>query len=81
LINPDQPDHGPKNNQCLMLAGRMEHGRKEFAKRWQQAAYGSINFMEHTTVCEQSHHIAYKQVTSQYLGGGKWKPASEWQIL
>jgi anaerobic selenocysteine-containing dehydrogenase len=77
LINPDQPDHGPKNNQCLMLAGRMEHGRKEFAKRWQQAAYGSINFMEHTTVCEQSHHIAYKQVTSQYLGGGKWKPASE----
>ena len=77
LIDPDQPDLGPKNNQFLMLAGRMEHGRKEFAKRWQKAAYGSINFMEHTTVCEQSHHIAYKKITSQYLGNGKWKPAAE----
>lgn len=77
LIDPDQPDLGPKNNQFLMLAGRMEHGRKEFAKRWQKTAYGSINFMEHTTVCEQSHHIAYKKITSQYLGKGKWKPAAE----
>ncbi|NOX14698.1 MAG: molybdopterin-dependent oxidoreductase, partial [Epsilonproteobacteria bacterium] len=77
LIDPDQPDLGPKNNQFLMLAGRMEHGRKEFAKRWHKGAYGSNNFMEHTTVCEQSHHIAYKQVTSQYLGNGKWKPAAE----
>jgi len=77
LIDPDQPDLGPKNNQFLMLAGRIEHGRKEFAKRWQTASYGSINFMEHTTVCEQSHHISYKKVTSQYLGKGKWKPAAE----
>ena len=77
LINPDQPDLGPKNNQFLMLAGRMEHGRKEFAKRWMRGSYGGNNFMEHTTVCEQSHHIAYKQITSQYLGGGKWKPAAE----
>ncbi len=77
LIDPDQPDLGPKNNQFLMLAGRMEHGRKEFAKRWHKGAYGSNNFMEHTTVCEQSHHIAYKQVTSQYVDGGKWKIVSE----
>ncbi|WP_331775109.1 molybdopterin-dependent oxidoreductase [Sulfurospirillum sp. 1612] len=77
LIDPDQPDLGPKNNQFVMLAGRMEHGRKELAKRWQKGSFGSINFMEHTTVCEQSHHIAYKQVTSQYLGKGKWKPAAE----
>ncbi len=77
LIDPDQPDLGPKNNQFLMLAGRMEHGRKEFGKRWQRGAYGSNNFMEHTTVCEQSHHIAYKQVTSQYVDGGKWKIVTE----
>ena len=77
LIDSNKPDLGPKNNQFLMLAGRMEHGRKEFAKRWQKGAYGSNNFMEHTTVCEQSHHIAYKQITSQYLGKGKWKPATE----
>jgi len=77
LIDPNKPDLGPKNNQFLMLAGRMEHGRKEFAKRWQRGAYCSNNFMEHTTVCEQSHHIAYKKISSQYLGKGKWKPSTE----
>ena len=77
LIDPNKPDLGPKNNQFLMLAGRMEHGRKEFAKRFQRGAYCSNNFMEHTTVCEQSHHIAYKKISSQYLGKGKWKPATE----
>lgn len=76
LIDPNQPDLGPKNNQFIMLAGRMEHGRKEFAKRWQKNSFGSVNFMEHTTVCEQSHHIAHKEVTSQYKGNGKWKSAT-----
>jgi anaerobic selenocysteine-containing dehydrogenase len=76
LIDPNQPDLGPKNNQFVMLAGRIEHGRKEFAKRWQKASFGSVNFMEHTTVCEQSHHIAYHEVTAQYIGNGKWKGAT-----
>lgn len=81
LINPDMPDLGPKNNQFLMMAGRMEEGRVDFAKRWQFDAYGSVNWIAHTTVCEQSHHIAFKQVTSQYIFNekekkGKWAPAA-----
>ncbi len=71
LIDPDHPDLGPANNQFVFQGGRIEHGRKEFAKRWVNSAFGSINWFEHTSICEQSHHIAYFEVTTQYKGG-KW---------
>ncbi|RMF30922.1 MAG: twin-arginine translocation signal domain-containing protein, partial [Chloroflexi bacterium] len=77
LIDPDHPDLGPRNNQFVFLAGRIEHGRKEFAKRWLKDAFGSVNWYEHTTICEQSHHIAFIQVTNQYKGGGKWGGGKE----
>ncbi|HIC89836.1 MAG TPA: twin-arginine translocation signal domain-containing protein [Anaerolineae bacterium] len=72
LIDPDHPDLGPKNNQFVFQAGRIEHGRKEFAKRWLKDAFGSVNWYEHTTICEQSHHIAFGEMTNQYKGNGKW---------
>jgi len=71
LIDPDHPDFGPKNNEFVFMAGRIEHGRKEFAKRWLNNGYGSINWYEHTTICEQSHHIAYSKMTNKYADG-KW---------
>lgn len=71
LIDPNHPDLGPKNNQFVFLAGRIEHGRKEFSKRWLIDAFGSVNWYEHTTICEQSHHIAYQMATNQYKNG-KW---------
>ncbi len=71
LIDPDHPDLGPKNNQFVMMCGRIEHGRKELAKRWLKGSFGSVNFYEHTTICEQSHHIAYNEATRQYKKG-KW---------
>ncbi len=64
LIDPDHPDLGPKNNQFVFQAGRIQHGRKELGKRWTKDGFGSINFFEHTTICEQSHHIATQQMTS-----------------
>ncbi|RME01654.1 MAG: molybdopterin oxidoreductase [Calditrichaeota bacterium] len=71
LIDPAHPDLGPINNQFVFLAGRIEHGRKEFAKRWLIDAFGSVNWYEHTTICEQSHHIAYAMSSNQYAKG-KW---------
>ncbi|MFQ5343205.1 MAG: molybdopterin-dependent oxidoreductase, partial [Anaerolineae bacterium] len=44
--------------------GRVEHGRKELAKRFTYDGLGSVNFYLHTTICEQSHHIAYKQMSN-----------------
>ncbi len=67
LIDPDHPDAGPVNNQFIFLGGRIEHGRKELAKRFTGDGFGSVNFYLHTTICEQSHHIAYYEMT----GGAK----------
>jgi len=71
LIDPNHPDVGPKNNQFVFLAGRIEHGRKELMKWFTFECFGSKNAFEHTTICEQSHHIAFKEMTNQWKGG-KW---------
>lgn len=64
LIDPDHPDLGPKNNQFVFMPGRIEHGRKELDKWFTNESFGSINRIDHTSICEQSHHIAYKQMNS-----------------
>ncbi len=71
LIDPEHPDLGVKNNQFVFLAGRIEPGRNDFAKRFTLNSFGSINWYDHTTICEQSHHIAYTYTTAQYASG-KW---------
>jgi len=64
LIDAEHPDLGLKNNQFVFQAGRIEHGRKELMKRFTKGTLGSVNAFEHTTICEQSHHIAYKALTN-----------------
>ena len=71
LIDPDHPDLGPKNNQFVFLAGRIQHGRAELMKWFTFQSFGSLNHVEHTTICEQSHHIAYKEMTHKWEDG-KW---------
>ncbi|RMF47199.1 MAG: twin-arginine translocation signal domain-containing protein, partial [Anaerolineae bacterium] len=39
LIDPDHPDLGPVNNQFVFQGGRVEHGRKEFIKRWVYSSF------------------------------------------
>jgi anaerobic selenocysteine-containing dehydrogenase len=68
LIDPDRPDLGPKNNGFVFQAGRIEHGRKELMKWFVHNSFGSVNAYEHTTICEQSHHIAYKALTANASG-------------
>ncbi|MFQ5437046.1 MAG: molybdopterin-dependent oxidoreductase, partial [Anaerolineae bacterium] len=66
LVDPDHPDAGPVNNQFVFLGGRIEHGRKELAKRFTYDGFGSTNFFLHTTICEQSHHIAYHAMSGKH---------------
>ena len=75
LIDPEHPDFGPKNNQFVFLAGRIQHGRDEFSKKFVNNAFGSVNWFNHTTICEQSHHIAYDRVTSSYTVDVEMKTA------
>lgn len=63
LIDPDHPDAGPKNNGFVFAAGRIEHGRKELMDWFTHDSFGSNNTYEHTSICEQSHHIAYSEMT------------------
>src|SRR3990172_5488230 len=44
LIDPEHPDLGPKNNQFVFLAGRIEEGRRAFIQRWSKSAFGSANW-------------------------------------
>lgn len=71
LIDPEHPDLGPKNNMFVFEAGRIEHGRKELMKRFMHDSFGSVNAFEHTTICEQSHHIAFDESTKPFADG-KW---------
>ena len=71
LIDPDHPDLGPKNNMFVFQGGRIEHGRKELMKRFTHDGFGSVNAFEHTTICEQSHHIAFDEVTKPFADD-KW---------
>ena len=71
LIDPEHPDLGVKNNQFVFLAGRIEPGRNNYAQRFTLNSFGSLNWYDHTTICEQSHHIAYTYTTAQYASG-KW---------
>ena len=71
LIDPEHPDLGVKNNQFVFMAGRIEPGRNNFAQRFTLNSFGSLNWYDHTTICEQSHHIAYTYTTAQYADG-KW---------
>lgn len=57
-IDPAAPELGPKANQLCFMAGRIEHGRKEFTDRWFENCYGTVNRRnDHTSICETSHHI------------------------
>ncbi|MBI4875657.1 MAG: molybdopterin-dependent oxidoreductase [Acidobacteria bacterium] len=58
-IDPALPELGPKVNQILFAPGRIQDGRKHFTDRWFGNCLGTINFrQDHTSICEESHHIA-----------------------
>ena len=58
-IDPALPELGPKVNQILFAPGRIQDGRKDFTDRWFGKCLGTINFrQDHTSICEESHHVA-----------------------
>jgi tetrathionate reductase subunit A len=74
LIDPDHPDLGPKNNQFVLLGGRISPDREKITQRFTYGALGSVNWYGHTTICEQAHHVAFQYSTAQ------WAPQTGWQV-
>ena len=74
LIDPDHPDLGPKNNQFVLLGGRISPDREKITQRFTYGSLGSVNWFGHTTICEQAHHIAFLNATAQWSPpDGGWK--------
>jgi anaerobic selenocysteine-containing dehydrogenase len=73
LIDPEHPDLGPKNNQIVLMWGRMKAGREDLYKRF-AAALGTVNAHGHTTVCQGSLYFTCKALNAEYkegkFGGG-----------
>ena len=69
LIDPDHPDLGPKNNQFVYLKGREKGGRGDFVTRFAGDAFGTVNRLGHTTVCQGSLYFTGKAMSDQYTGG------------
>ncbi len=64
-IDPTKPWYGRKANHILFSVGRSEHGRKELSDRIFGYVFGTVNYrIDHTSICEQSHHIAFKYSTA-----------------
>lgn len=74
LIDPDHPDLGPKNNQFVLLGGRISPDREKITQRFVYKSAGSVNWYGHTTICEQAHHVAFQYATAQ------WDPAAGWKV-
>ncbi len=74
LIDPNAPELGPKANQLVYSVGRSEHGRKEFTDRFFGDTFGTKNKrIDHTSICETSHHVAYEVLLNAGGIGGKGK--------
>ncbi|MFT9486460.1 MAG: molybdopterin-dependent oxidoreductase [Tepidibacillus sp.] len=71
LIDPNHPDKGPKNNQFLYQVGRIHNGRIEFTKRFVHDAFGSVNWIEKTSICGQTSNKVNIRSTMAYKDG-KW---------
>ena len=69
LIDPDHPDLGPRNNQLVFNWGRMKAGRSQFVQRFINNAFGTVNRIGHTTVCQGSLYFACRAMSEQYVNG------------
>lgn len=66
LIDPNHPDFGPKNNQMVYMWGRLKAGRQDFALRFFNDYFGTVNTHGHTTVCQGSLYFTCKAMSEQY---------------
>jgi len=63
-IDPAFPEMGKIANRLVFAPGRIQEGNADFTDRIFKAGFGTANFrVNHTSICEVSHHSAFKLVT------------------
>ncbi len=60
LIDPDRPDLGTKANQVVFYRGRGQPHSDYFYRRWIKDAFGSVNWLRHTSSCQLGYYAANK---------------------
>ncbi len=68
-INSDKPEFGPRVNQVAVLSS-VNDGRENFARRFFQQAYGTLNFIGHGSYCGG----AYRSGSGALFGDLKTMP-------
>ncbi|MGQ9803899.1 MAG: molybdopterin-dependent oxidoreductase [Anaerolineae bacterium] len=69
MIDPDHPDLGPKNNQIVLMWGRLKGGRSDLLHRFFGSGLGTVNRHGHTTVCQGSLYFSSKAMSEQFVDG------------
>jgi tetrathionate reductase subunit A len=64
-IDPDAPELGPRANHVVWNTGRGQAGRQEFIERFLEA-YGSVNYVSHTDLCQMNWYVANYLFTGRY---------------
>ncbi|MGC8916821.1 MAG: molybdopterin-dependent oxidoreductase [Thermoanaerobaculum sp.] len=63
-IDPAFPEFGPVANKLVLSFGRWQNGQKQFTDRLFGSGFGTVNYRhDHTSICEVSHHTAFKLMT------------------
>lgn len=61
-----QGELGKMSNMVMFTPGRHPHGNKEFSDRLWKDCFGTKNYrLDHTSICETSHHVAFKMMTTE----------------
>ncbi|HXG59536.1 MAG TPA: molybdopterin-dependent oxidoreductase [Thermoanaerobaculia bacterium] len=63
-IDPNFPEMGKVSNKIVFSPGRIQGGNLDFTDRIFKSAIGTANFrVNHTSICEVSHHTAFNLLT------------------
>lgn len=76
LIDPDNPEYGPRSNQLLMTDSANE-GRTPLINRFGRQAFGTVNIANHGSYCGQSYRVGTGAALGDLVSMPHGKP--DWQ--
>ncbi|THJ35214.1 tetrathionate reductase subunit TtrA [Lampropedia aestuarii] len=73
LIDPDNPEYGPKANQLLVTDAANE-GRTPLINRFAKQAFGTVNVSNHGSYCGQTYRVGTGAALGDLVGMPHGKP-------
>ena len=73
LIDPDNPEYGPKSNQ-LVITDASNEGRTPLIRRFAGPSFGTVNFSNHGAYCGQTYRVGTAAALGNIPGMPHGKP-------